>query len=130
MFLLNEMCEITNPFADSYFKGNEKEGNRIFNTIELILEQYDILNWVVIHLTLNIGVVKQLTNNKPNTYPNPVQRKQGQGGSLIQHKVLSVQEVEEVSVPVPDNEGTLEDIWYGMVGTILSYLMPQGQVLF
>jgi hypothetical protein len=128
--LLNKMCEITNPFADSYFKINEKEGNRIFNTIELILEQYDILNWVVIHLTLNIGVVKQLTNNKSNTYPNLVQRKQGWGGSLIQHKVSSVQEVEEVSVPVLDNEGTLEDIWYGMVGAILSYLMPQGQVLF
>ncbi len=85
---------------------------------------------MVIHLTLNIGVVKQVTNNKSNTYPNPAQRKQGRDGSLIQHKVSSVQEVEEVPVPVLDNEGTLEDIRYGMVGAILSYLMPQGQEMF
>jgi hypothetical protein len=24
LFLLNEMCKITNPFADSYFEGDEK----------------------------------------------------------------------------------------------------------
>jgi hypothetical protein len=83
VFFLNEMCEIINPFADSYFKGDEKEGNRIFDTIELSLEQYDILNRVVIHLTLNIGVVTQLTNNKSCRYPNPAQRKQGWGGSLM-----------------------------------------------
>jgi hypothetical protein len=52
------------------------------------------------------------------------------GVFFIQHKASSVQEVEEIPVPVPDNEGTLEDIWYGMVGAILSYLMTQGRELF
>ncbi len=49
---------------------------------------------------------------------------------MIQHKVSSVQEVEEVPVPVLDNEGTLEDIQFGMVGAIFSCLMPHGRELF
>ena len=30
-----------------------------------------------------------------------------------------------VDVPGPDNDCTLDGIWYGIVGKILSYLMPQ-----
>ncbi len=79
-------------------EGNEGI-NRFFDSIQFILIQYDVLNQVVIHLTVNIVVVIQLTN---------------------------IQDVGNIPIPGPDNDGTLDDIWYGIVGKILFYLIPQG----
>jgi hypothetical protein len=129
LYLLNKLCGMSSPLAGYYTHDDEEIERSNLETIGHILDQYDILNQGVIHLTLKIGVVEQLTNNKSNMYPNLAQRKRHHNGSLIQHKVSGVQEVEVVPVPVMDNEGILEDIRYCMVGTILSYLMPQGPKL-